>query len=82
MGRLVDALILILIVSVCVPCGGDGGGSVSYDYTCVVPIKSYAGCCSGHGGAKTCSPPVNGYYFRSDTALMCADETSSPTCTL
>ena len=56
-------------------------GSSGPTYACDTSSKSYSGCCSSHGGAQSCSPPVGGFYFRNDGVLMCNDNSASPSCT-
>lgn len=47
--------------------------------SCNKPINSLTGCCSSHGGPKTCSTANEFVFF--GTALGCADGSVSPTCT-
>lgn len=50
-------------------------------YTCQVSSHDFSACCLGRGGGQTCSPPEDGYYFRSsDRALVCSDGVASTGC--
>jgi hypothetical protein len=46
---------------------------------CQSSSKSFTGCCSSHGGPKSCA--TNQYYFTDGGALVCTDNTDSPSCT-
>ncbi len=45
---------------------------------CQASSKSYSGCCSSHGGVKSCG---SGSYDYLGTSIECIDGSASPTCT-
>ena len=46
--------------------------------TCEKPSHSLSGCCSKHGGGKSCGDGM--YSFSSGGKLICSDGTTSDTC--
>lgn len=73
---------IILGFTACSDSGGGGQAAPGYTYSCINSSKSFSGCCSGHGGPFTdCGAPST-YKFRSDGALVCTDNTISPSCKL
>ncbi len=44
---------------------------------CKSTTKSFSGCCSSHGGPKSCG---TGQYYFQGGRLMCSDDQISPSC--
>lgn len=58
---------------------GYGGYYNTYASCKMINGGSLGGCCSSHGGAKSCASGM--YSFTADNKLICIDGTISPTCT-
>jgi hypothetical protein len=71
---------LFFIFFVLMACGKKKDDKKTDVYSCHTPSNNLSGCCSSHGGGKTCEN-LGDYVFTATRKLVCADNTVSPTCT-